>query len=179
MEQYVINRITYAASYEFLKRFVRKNKLNMKQLEDISIVMADYQVCDPILLHHCGNPDNPYNGDNSKMRKGTGKNDEQNSSDHQSKQSVCQGCIARCGILPSTDSEDQVNSFIAQMHYYYSFIHQAENMTLVDIYADDSVSGRLNPMNTISLGFGGFPAKASVVFRRFTVLQGNVCGFFV
>ena len=25
----------------------------------------------------------------------------------------------------STDSEDQVNSFIAQMHYYYSFIKQA------------------------------------------------------
>lgn len=36
MEQYVINRITYAASYELLKRFVRKNKLNIKQLEDIA-----------------------------------------------------------------------------------------------------------------------------------------------
>ena len=72
MEQYVINRITYAASYELLKRFVRKNKLNIKQLEDISMVMADCQVCDPIILHHCENPDNPYNGDNSRMRKGTG-----------------------------------------------------------------------------------------------------------
>lgn len=72
MEQYVINRITYAASYELLKRFVRKNKLNMKQLEDISIVMAECQVCDPIILHHCGKWENPYNGDNSKMRKGTG-----------------------------------------------------------------------------------------------------------
>lgn len=41
----------------------------------------------------------------------------------------------------STDSEDQLNSFIAQMHYYYSFIQQAENMTLVDIYADEGITG--------------------------------------
>lgn len=41
----------------------------------------------------------------------------------------------------STDSEDQVNSFIAQMHYYYDFIQQAENMTLVDIYADEGITG--------------------------------------
>lgn len=72
MEQYVINRITYAASYELLKRLVRKSKLNTKQLEDISIAMADCQVCDPIVLHRCGDWENPYNGDNSKMRKGTG-----------------------------------------------------------------------------------------------------------
>lgn len=71
MEQYVINRITYAASYDLLKRFVRKDKMNIKQLEDISIEMADCQLCDPIILHHCGNRENPYNGDNSKMRKGT------------------------------------------------------------------------------------------------------------
>ena len=71
MEQYVINRITYAASYELLKKLVRKNKLNIKQLEDISIVMADCQVCDPIISHDCGKRENPYNGDNSKMRKGT------------------------------------------------------------------------------------------------------------
>lgn len=41
----------------------------------------------------------------------------------------------------STDSEDQVNSFIAQMHYYYSFIRQAENMELVDVYADEGITG--------------------------------------
>ncbi len=41
----------------------------------------------------------------------------------------------------STDSEDQVNSFMAQMHYYYSFIQQAEHMTLVDIYADEGITG--------------------------------------
>lgn len=40
----------------------------------------------------------------------------------------------------STDSEDQVNSFIAQMHYYYSFIQQAESMTFVDIYADEGIT---------------------------------------
>ena len=41
----------------------------------------------------------------------------------------------------STDSEDQVNSFIAQMHYYYSFIKQSENMVLVDVYADEGITG--------------------------------------
>ncbi len=41
----------------------------------------------------------------------------------------------------STDSEDQLNSFMAQMHYYYDFIQQAENMTLVDIYADEGTTG--------------------------------------
>ena len=46
--------------------------------------------------------------------------------------------VAYCRV--STDSEDQVNSFIAQMHYYYSFIQQAENMTLVDIYADEGIT---------------------------------------
>ena len=71
MEQYVTNRITYAASYELLKRFVRKNKLNIKQLEDISIVMAECQVCDSIISHQCGKLENPYNRDNSMMRKGT------------------------------------------------------------------------------------------------------------
>lgn len=41
----------------------------------------------------------------------------------------------------STDSEDQVNSFMAQMHYYYSFIQQSENMELVDVYADEGITG--------------------------------------
>lgn len=41
----------------------------------------------------------------------------------------------------STDSDDQVNSFIAQMHYYYNFIKQAENMELVDVYADEGITG--------------------------------------
>lgn len=41
----------------------------------------------------------------------------------------------------STDSEDQKESFIAQMHYYYSFIQQSENMQLVDVYADEGITG--------------------------------------
>lgn len=41
----------------------------------------------------------------------------------------------------STDSEDQVNSFMAQMHYYYSFIQQSDNMELVDVYADEGITG--------------------------------------
>ncbi len=70
MEQYVTNRITYAASYGLLKKLLRRNKLNLKQFERISIVMAECQECDPIISHNCGNRENPYNGDNSKMRKG-------------------------------------------------------------------------------------------------------------
>lgn len=41
----------------------------------------------------------------------------------------------------SADSDDQINSFIAQMHYYYNFIQQSENMELVDVYADEGISG--------------------------------------
>ncbi len=41
----------------------------------------------------------------------------------------------------STDSEDQINSFMAQMHFYYSFIRQSENMELVDVYADEGITG--------------------------------------
>ncbi len=36
----------------------------------------------------------------------------------------------------STDSSDQVNSFIAQVKYYTDFIKQSSDMTLVDIYAE-------------------------------------------
>lgn len=97
IEQYVINRITYAASYELLKRFVCKNKLNIKQLEDISIVRTDCQVCDPIILHHCGKWENPYNGDNSKMRKGTGSKwwSEQYRSSKQTKRLPRMYCVLR------------------------------------------------------------------------------------
>ncbi len=41
----------------------------------------------------------------------------------------------------STDAKDQINSFMAQIHYYYSFIRQSENMELVDVYADEGISG--------------------------------------
>ena len=39
----------------------------------------------------------------------------------------------------STSEEDQLNSFITQMHYYHDFISQSDNMVLVDIYAVRSI----------------------------------------
>lgn len=41
----------------------------------------------------------------------------------------------------STDSEDQMNSFIAQVKYYNDFINKNSNMVLVDIYADEGITG--------------------------------------
>ena len=41
----------------------------------------------------------------------------------------------------STDSEDQANSFLAQVRYYSDFIQSQENMILVDIYADEGITG--------------------------------------
>lgn len=36
----------------------------------------------------------------------------------------------------STDSDDQANSFIAQVKYYNDFIRLSDSMELVDIYAE-------------------------------------------
>ena len=41
----------------------------------------------------------------------------------------------------STDSDDQVNSFIAQVKYYNDFIRMSDRMELVDIYADEGITG--------------------------------------
>ncbi len=41
----------------------------------------------------------------------------------------------------STDKYDQVNSFIAQVKYYNDFIKQNNSMILVDIYADEGITG--------------------------------------
>ena len=41
----------------------------------------------------------------------------------------------------STDSADQANSFLAQVRYYSDFIQSQENMILVDIYADEGITG--------------------------------------
>ena len=41
----------------------------------------------------------------------------------------------------STDSEDQVSSFIAQVKYYNDFIRLSDGMELVDIYADEGITG--------------------------------------
>ena len=41
----------------------------------------------------------------------------------------------------SSDSEDQLNSFMAQMRYYSDYIRSHDEMTFVDIYADDGITG--------------------------------------
>ena len=41
----------------------------------------------------------------------------------------------------STDHEDQINSFLAQMQYYNDYIRGNDRMRLVDIYADEGISG--------------------------------------
>jgi len=41
----------------------------------------------------------------------------------------------------STDSSDQLNSFYAQVKYYTDYIRNNENMRLVDIYADEGITG--------------------------------------
>ena len=41
----------------------------------------------------------------------------------------------------STDSDDQINSFYAQMRYYTDYIREHEEMELVDIYADEGITG--------------------------------------
>lgn len=41
----------------------------------------------------------------------------------------------------SSDSSDQENSFLAQMRHYNDYIRHNENMTLVDIYADEGITG--------------------------------------
>lgn len=50
-----------------------------------------------------------------------------------------QRVAAYCRV--STDSEDQVNSFVAQVKYYNDFIKQDKNKMLVDIYADEGITG--------------------------------------
>lgn len=41
----------------------------------------------------------------------------------------------------STDSEDQMNSFVAQNTHYNAFIRNHNNWTLVDVYADEGITG--------------------------------------
>lgn len=41
----------------------------------------------------------------------------------------------------STDSDDQENSFLAQVKYYSDYIGSREDMVLVDIYADEGITG--------------------------------------
>lgn len=41
----------------------------------------------------------------------------------------------------SSDSSDQLNSFVAQLNYYTSLIGSKETWTLVDLYADEGITG--------------------------------------
>ena len=41
----------------------------------------------------------------------------------------------------STDKDDQLNSFFAQMRYYTDFVRSNDKMVLVDIYADEGITG--------------------------------------
>ncbi len=41
----------------------------------------------------------------------------------------------------SSDSTDQINSFLAQVQYYSDYIRTNERMRLVDIYADEGITG--------------------------------------
>ena len=48
-------------------------------------------------------------------------------------------CAAYCRV--SSDSEDQLNSFMAQTRYYSQVFENSETEILVDIYADEGVTG--------------------------------------
>ena len=50
-----------------------------------------------------------------------------------------QRVAAYCRV--STDSDDQVNSFLAQVKYYNDFLGRSDRMMLVDIYADEGITG--------------------------------------
>lgn len=39
----------------------------------------------------------------------------------------------------STDKDDQLNSFFAQMRYYRDYVRGNDKMVLVDIYADEGI----------------------------------------
>ena len=50
-----------------------------------------------------------------------------------------QRVAAYCRV--STDSEDQVNSFVTQVKYYNEFVRKQKDMILVDVYADEGITG--------------------------------------
>lgn len=48
-------------------------------------------------------------------------------------------CAAYCRV--SSDSEDQINSFMAQTRYYSQVFENSKTETLVDVYADEGITG--------------------------------------
>ena len=52
----------------------------------------------------------------------------------------------------SSDSSDQLNSFMAQLNYYTTLIGSKENWTLADLYADGPVIIALNQQTLATSG---------------------------
>ncbi len=48
-------------------------------------------------------------------------------------------CAAYCRV--SSDSKDQLNSFMAQLKYYENFLADSKTETLINVYADEGVTG--------------------------------------
>lgn len=48
-------------------------------------------------------------------------------------------CAAYCRM--SSDSADQLNSFMAQLKYYENFLADSETEKLINVYADEGVTG--------------------------------------
>ena len=48
-------------------------------------------------------------------------------------------CAAYCRV--SSDSNDQLNSFMAQTRYYSQFFENSETEELIDLYADEGITG--------------------------------------
>ncbi len=48
-------------------------------------------------------------------------------------------CAAYCRV--SSDSEDQLNSFMTQLKYYENFLADSKTETLINVYADEGVTG--------------------------------------
>lgn len=48
-------------------------------------------------------------------------------------------CAAYCRV--SSDSQDQINSFMAQLKYYENFLADSKTETLINVYADEGITG--------------------------------------
>ena len=62
-------------------------------------------------------------------------------------------------IRVSSASEDQLNSFAAQNRYYTNLISGKENWSLVDIYADEGITGTSQKSGRFSAAPGGLPQR--------------------
>ena len=71
----------------------------------------------------------------------------------------------------STDSKDQLNSFTAQYAYYTSLISNQENWTLVDIYADEGITGTVTSKRKDFLRLMRDCEKGKIAQRALTKLR--------